>query len=165
MTLGEKIKKLRTDNKLTQDELAEKLYVTRTAVSKWETGKGFPGIDSLKLISSLFGITIDELISDSDVNNKKLLDEKIARKMYYAATACVIVTAIGAALAYYFSSPYFFIICLLGLIGYIVFGILSKPKYKRLQSKKLIALYIISRAIVIIIMLVATFSTIIQLNI
>ena len=47
MLLGEKIKKLRTDNGLTQEELAERIYVTRTAVSKWETGKGMPGIESL----------------------------------------------------------------------------------------------------------------------
>lgn len=37
MTFGEKLKKLRTDNELTQDELAEKIFVTRTAISKWET--------------------------------------------------------------------------------------------------------------------------------
>ena len=51
MTFGEKIRKLRTDNQMNQDELAEKLFVTRTAISKWETGKGYPSIDSLKPVS------------------------------------------------------------------------------------------------------------------
>ena len=80
MTFGEKLKKLRNDNQLTQDELAEKIFVTRTAISKWETDKGYPSIDSLKQLSNLFHISIDELISDTDIENKRLLDEAQSRK-------------------------------------------------------------------------------------
>ena len=53
MTLGEKLKKLRTDKNLTQEELAEILFVSRTAISKWESGRGFPNIESLKAISKV----------------------------------------------------------------------------------------------------------------
>ncbi len=67
MTFGEKLKKLRTDNGLTQDELAEKLYVTRTAISKWESNRGYPNIDSLKAISKFFSVSIDELLSSDEV--------------------------------------------------------------------------------------------------
>lgn len=67
MTFGEKLKKLRTENHLTQDELAEKLYVTRTAISKWETDKGYPNIESLKAIASFFSITIDELLASEEI--------------------------------------------------------------------------------------------------
>lgn len=48
---------------MTQEELAEVLFVSRTAVSKWESGRGYPSIDSLKEISNYFSITIDELLS------------------------------------------------------------------------------------------------------
>ena len=75
MNLGEKIKKLRTEKNLTQEDFADKLYVTRTAVSKWETNNGYPSIDILKSIANLFNITIDELLSDEDINNKKNLDK------------------------------------------------------------------------------------------
>lgn len=51
MTLGEKIKNLRTRNNLTQEELADRLFVTRTAVSKWETNRGYPDIANLKSIA------------------------------------------------------------------------------------------------------------------
>ena len=51
MTFGEKLKKLRTNAQLTQDELAEKLYVSRTAISKWESDRGYPNIESLKAIA------------------------------------------------------------------------------------------------------------------
>ena len=59
MEFGDKLKKLRTDRGLSQEELAAKIFVTRTAVSKWETKKGYPSIDSLKLIASLFNVTLD----------------------------------------------------------------------------------------------------------
>ena len=67
MNFGEKIQKLRNQNKWTQENLAEKLYVSRTAVSKWESGKGYPNIDSLKEIANIFNITIDELLSSEEI--------------------------------------------------------------------------------------------------
>ena len=85
MTFGEKIKKLRTENGLTQEQLADKLYVTRTAVSKWETGRGLPAIDTLKEMAELFGVSLDSLISDEDVQSKKLADEQRARTFYVIA--------------------------------------------------------------------------------
>ena len=63
MEFHEKLQKLRKSRGLTQEELAEALYVSRTAISKWESGRGYPNIDSLKQISSYFSVTIDELLS------------------------------------------------------------------------------------------------------
>ena len=67
MTFGEKLKKLRADKGLTQDMLAEKIYVTRTAISKWESGRGYPNIESLKAIARFFSVTLDELLSSHEV--------------------------------------------------------------------------------------------------
>ncbi len=67
MTLGEKLKKLRADNGFTQEELAEKLYVTRTAISKWESNRGYPNIDALKAISKFFSVSIDDLLSSNEL--------------------------------------------------------------------------------------------------
>ena len=63
MEFSEKLQELRKSRNLTQEELAEALFVSRTAVSKWESGRGYPSIDSLKEISRYFSITIDELLS------------------------------------------------------------------------------------------------------
>ena len=63
MELNEKLKELRNSRGLTQEELASALFVSRTAISKWESGRGNPSIDSLKEISSFFSITLDELLS------------------------------------------------------------------------------------------------------
>lgn len=63
MEFHEKLKELRKSRGLTQDELAEAIYVSRTAVSKWESGRGYPSIDSLKEISVFFSVTVDELLT------------------------------------------------------------------------------------------------------
>lgn len=81
MTFGEKLKKLRTDKSLTQDELAEKLYVTRTAISKWESDRGYPNIDSLKQIAKFFSLTIDELLSSGEL--LKIAEEDNKQKENY----------------------------------------------------------------------------------
>lgn len=67
MEFGEKLQKLRKDRGLTQEELAQNLCVSRTAVSKWESGRGYPSIDSIKEIASFFSVTIDELLSSEKV--------------------------------------------------------------------------------------------------
>ena len=62
MTIGESIKALRAEHGLTQEELAARLHITRQAVSRWETGETEPNTDSLKLISRLFGVSINTLL-------------------------------------------------------------------------------------------------------
>lgn len=63
MEFNEKLQELRKSKGLTQEELANILYVSRTAVSKWESGRGYPNIDSLKEISQFFSVSIDDLLS------------------------------------------------------------------------------------------------------
>ena len=63
MEFHEKLQELRKSRGLTQEELAEVLYVSRTAISKWESGRGYPSIDSLKGIAAYFSVTIDDLLS------------------------------------------------------------------------------------------------------
>ena len=67
MELGEKIKALRIERGLTQEQLAAKLYVSRTAVSKWETGGGTPNLDSLQALARLFEVSVDDLLSAGDL--------------------------------------------------------------------------------------------------
>ena len=67
MEFNEKLQELRKNKGLTQEELAEVLFVSRTAVSKWESGRGYPSIDSLKEIANYFSVTIDELLSGEKI--------------------------------------------------------------------------------------------------
>ena len=67
MELSEKIQKLRRQQGLTQEQFAQLLFVSRTAVSKWETGRGVPSMESLQMIAKLFNITLDQLVRADEI--------------------------------------------------------------------------------------------------
>ena len=67
MEFNEKLQNLRKQKGLTQEELATALFVSRTAISKWESGRGYPNIESLKAIADLFSVTIDKLLSGDEI--------------------------------------------------------------------------------------------------
>ena len=67
MEFHEKLQQLRKQRGLTQEALADSLFVSRTAISKWESGRGYPSIDSLKAIAKFFGVSIDELLSGDEI--------------------------------------------------------------------------------------------------
>ena len=67
MEFNEKLQELRKARSLTQEELAEALFVSRTAISKWKSGRGYPNLDSLKEISRFFSVSIDELICTEEI--------------------------------------------------------------------------------------------------
>ena len=62
MEIGKQIKKYRTEMKLSQEELAEKIFVSRQTISNWENNKNYPDVKSLLLLSSLFSVSLDILI-------------------------------------------------------------------------------------------------------
>ena len=77
MTLGEKIKDLRKAASITQEELAEKIGVSRQAVTKWESDVGMPDVENLKTIATLFNITVDELLDyKKEILGDIILEEK-----------------------------------------------------------------------------------------
>ena len=82
MEFNEKLQELRKRKELTQEELAEKLYVSRTAVSKWESGRGYPSIDSLKAIAEFFSITVDELLSSNEMLTRVEENHKQTKKQF-----------------------------------------------------------------------------------
>ena len=99
MEFNEKLQKLRKEQNLTQEELAEKLFVSRTAISKWESGRGYPSIDSLKVIAKFFHITIDELIGSEEIITLAEQDKKDNHKKY-SALICGILDCLIALLIF-----------------------------------------------------------------
>lgn len=76
MEFYEKLQHLRRKKGITQEELAQALYVSRTAVSKWESGRGYPGIESLRMIAKFYAVTLDELLSPDEVLTLAEEDQK-----------------------------------------------------------------------------------------
>ena len=67
MDFNTKLQQLRTKKGLTQEQLAEKVCVSRVAVSKWEAGRGYPNLDSLKMLAKVFDVSIDSLLSSEEL--------------------------------------------------------------------------------------------------
>lgn len=84
MELNNQIRKYRAILELSQEELAEKVYVTRQTVSNWENGKSYPDIHSLLLLSSLFNISLDQLIKgDIDIMKKEISQAEVEKHNHY----------------------------------------------------------------------------------
>ena len=92
MEFNEKLQELRKQKGLTQEETAQLLHVSRTAISKWESGRGFPNIESLKAISKLFGVSLDSLLSGEEILAIAQTDQKekerTARDLIFGLLDC-----------------------------------------------------------------------------
>ena len=97
MEFHEKLQLLRKKSEMTQEQLAERLFVSRTAISKWESGRGLPNLESLKGISKLFAVSIDDLLSNdelielAEIENRSNID-KLACILFGILDIMVIVT-------------------------------------------------------------------------
>ncbi len=105
---SDKLKKLRLSKNLTQDQLAKLIYVSRSAVAKWEQNRGFPNIDALQRISNIFEVSIDDLLSDKELkilevtNNKKKIS--LQRKIIISLsilTAIILIAFITLTVIYH----------------------------------------------------------------
>ncbi|HFH9946717.1 TPA: helix-turn-helix domain-containing protein [Streptococcus suis] len=74
--LAQQIKKLRTGQNLSQDDLAEKLYISRQAVSKWENGEATPDIDKLVQLSEIFGVSLDYLVLGKEPEKEIVVEQR-----------------------------------------------------------------------------------------
>ena len=88
MTLAEKLKDARKNAALSQEQLAEKLSVSRAAVAKWESGKGLPDIENLKAISKLLDVSIDYLVDDGAEMDFRVTKEQIDLDSYEVTGRC-----------------------------------------------------------------------------
>jgi transcriptional regulator with XRE-family HTH domain len=139
--IGKIIQNFRKQKGLTQEEVANALFVSRTAISKWESGRGYPNIDSLKAIASFFSVTVDELLSgeqllslaEKDLKQKGnhlcdllfgLLDCAVlsllfiplfAQKSAQAIQSCSLLSL--DSISNYLKIAYFFIVILIALFG------------------------------------------------
>jgi len=143
MDFNEKLQRLRLQRGLTQEELAAQLFVSRAAVSKWESGRGYPGIDSLKAISKLFAVSIDDLLSGEELVS--LAEDEQKSKDAHARTVARGVLDCAAVLLFFLplfaqrsdglvrevpllvlsAAPYITIPCILSALSVFVWGVMT----------------------------------------
>lgn len=94
MEFNEKLQELRKQKGLTQEDVAQALFVSRTAISKWESGRGYPNIDSLKAISKFYGVTVDDLLSGDELltiaEEETIQKEKHLRDLVFGLLDCTV---------------------------------------------------------------------------
>lgn len=98
MEVGTQIKKYRSNMGISQEELAEKVYVSRQTVSNWETGKNYPDIHSVLLLSSVFNVSLDQLIKgDIEIMKKEIKETEIKKLNKYGSiyAVCLILAVIS----------------------------------------------------------------------
>ncbi len=131
MKFSEKLKKLRTERNMTQEELADKIFVTRTAISKWETDNGYPSIESLKQLAKFFGTSVDELISEEDIVQKEKLDKNKNRTNFIISLVCFAVALAFSLSGAFTQYKFLFAIAVAAAACFVFFAELSIPKEKR----------------------------------
>lgn len=114
MKLGEQLVTLRKENKLSQEQLAEKIGVTRQTISNWELGETAPNPEQLKLLSQIFHVSIDELLGN---DHEAVLVEKISNTERLAGIIIKILKGIGILLILYL---------ILAIISFFLFNTISK---------------------------------------
>lgn len=82
MTLGEKIRSSRKNRGLSQEQLAEKMAVSRSAIAKWETDKGLPDVGNLKVLARLLGVSVDQLLDESEAAAESVIREAYCLAAY-----------------------------------------------------------------------------------
>ena len=145
MNVGEKILQLRKKMGLSQEELAEKLNVTRQTISKWETNQSSPDFEKIVPLCDLFEITTDELLRGKSENIKNLDDSKIRRKtackvsisvfIYFLAIICVISMSTMPWISEEITVSVFLLLCAIATVN-LIYHFMSLPKEKETEQKK-----------------------------
>ncbi|WP_414055586.1 helix-turn-helix domain-containing protein [Macrococcus equi] len=116
---GEKLKRLRKEQNLTQSELASELYVTRQAVSLWENNSSYPSIEVLIKISEKFDISLDTLLKEDEVLKSKIIKDskKVKYPFLHTFIFCLSISIIIGAIVGYMYEDYY--------LGIVIFAIIA----------------------------------------
>jgi transcriptional regulator with XRE-family HTH domain len=129
MEFNKKLQEIRKQKGLTQEELARALYVSRTAISKWESGRGYPNIESLKAISKFFSVTVDDLLSTDEILT--IAEENVKQK---ERCFCDIVCGIlDVCMAFLYFLPFFSAKTPVGAVPYSLLSLVVVPSYLKIS--------------------------------
>lgn len=140
MELNKQIKKYRMDMNLSQEELADRIYVTRQTISNWETGKNYPDIHSLLLMSTLFSVSLDQLIKgDLEIMKKEISNEERYEYNHYVIIFSILLISMIILIAplVFFFKVYGFIV----VIGLFVITMYYALKVEKLKKQNNIQTY------------------------
>ena len=137
MELSKQIKKYRKKQKLSQENLAEKIHVTRHTISNWERGKNIPDLNSLILLSQIFNTSLDNLVKgDVGIMEKKLNNKRFNSWTWIMVIASVLTSiSVGPSLHYFGISGYIIVILLVTIL---IYSAVKVDKYKLFTYKQIL---------------------------
>ena len=140
MEIGNRIREERDKHGMSQEDLANAIFVSRQTVSNWETGKTYPDVQSLLLLSNLFGVTIDSLVKGDEVEMTKEIEQgaKKLRVLGNGMAGCMIVAFVGA--AYWFLMDGW-MSALLWLVVFLAFYMVGAVLSERIKKAHNLATY------------------------
>lgn len=153
MIFGEKLLKLRKENGLSQEALAEKLNTSRQAISKWENSQGYPETEKLLMISNIFNVSVDYLLKESNEENKEnqkgyyvsreeaegfLINENKMAKLYSLGISTLILAYIPYTLISGVSAIISIALIVALGIGLIIVGSFKEENYKKIKREELL---------------------------
>ena len=96
MDIGERIQSLRKMQGISQDELADKIGVSRQAVSKWENQQSIPDLDKVLMLSDYFGVTTDHILKGVEIPQQEIKNFNTSQLLYIASTALLVIGLLSA---------------------------------------------------------------------
>lgn len=140
MELGNRIKKFREKINMSQEELADKVYASRQTISNWENDKTYPDINSLKLLSNIFDVSLDNLIEGDIENMKKTINES-DRKGFVGLSRIYTIELIAMVISAYPLLKYAGVIGIAIWILFTIITIISAFKIEKIKKEYNIQTY------------------------
>ena len=140
MKLGNRIKKFREKINMSQEELADKVYASRQTISNWENDKTYPDINSLKLLSNIFDVSLDNLIEGDIENMKKTINES-DRKGFVGLSRIYTIELIAMVISAYPLLKYAGVIGIAIWILFTIITIISAFKIEKIKKEYNIQTY------------------------
>ncbi|MDQ0151280.1 helix-turn-helix domain-containing protein [Eubacterium multiforme] len=132
MDISKQIKKYRLDLKLSQEDLAEKVFVTRQTISNWENGKNYPDINSLVLLSTLFGVSLDILVKGDLEEMKEEIKTEDIKKFNHDGIVFTVLLITTVVLAV----PLFLYLNFIGIVIWLVLYGITMYYAKGIEKQK-----------------------------
>lgn len=132
MEIGNKIKNYRESINLSQEELADKVYVSRQTVSNWENNKSYPDINSLKLLSNIFDVSLDDLVKGDIEKMKRKVEESDIKKI----NSLSIIYSIELLTIIISAYPLFKFLSIIGIVIWIILLIITAITVVEIETIK-----------------------------
>ena len=153
MKFSERIKSIREENEFSREDLARELSVKPKEIAAWEEERVFPDADVLRRISDRFEVKFEDLFTPDDIITERTWQDRQARKMSGFSLGFLLAAILLTVSCYYFQITWFGFAAAAMSIAYFVFAVFAQPRYRRVAKRGSYVMYLVTRGLVLLILL------------